>query len=83
MSLRWSPGGRDWVSFSALSESETERVYKYCRVGGWVGGWMRKGTSYGSLVACGLPLPTAREQKEGGGGPSFVTFLTINSAFPP
>ncbi len=30
MSLRWSPGGRDCVSFSALSESATLSVYRYC-----------------------------------------------------
>ena len=30
MSLRWSPGGSDWVNLSAFSASVTQRVYKYC-----------------------------------------------------
>ena len=33
-----SPGGRDCFSFSALSESFTVNVYRYCDVMGWSAG---------------------------------------------
>ena len=38
MSLRWSPGGSDWVNLSAFSASVTQRVYKYCGKRGRAGG---------------------------------------------